>query len=142
LFAFIIGQFYSTYIVGSLLMEAPRTITTMARLVDSGMPVIFENVIYILRYFDSTNDPESLRLFKRIEKSYSSLLHPPLEGLKMVQKGGYAFHVDPPGVYKAIKDTFTEAEVCDLQEILMFPGRPMYLALRKGSPLKELISVW
>jgi glutamate receptor, ionotropic, invertebrate len=142
LFAFIMGQFYSTYIVGSLLMEAPRTITNMAQLVDSGMPVILENVLYILRYFDSTSDPDSLRLFKRIEKNYNSLLYPPLKGLEMVKKGGFAFHVDPPGVYKAIKETFTESEICDLQEILMFPGRPMFLTVRKGSPIKELISVW
>jgi glutamate receptor, ionotropic, invertebrate len=51
-FTFLIAQFYSTYIVGSLLMEVPRTITNITHLVDSNFKIIFENVLYNLRYLD------------------------------------------------------------------------------------------
>lgn len=37
--------------------------------------------------------------------------------------------------------TFTDDEICDLQEIEVYPKKPLHLPLPKGSPLKQFLRV-
>lgn len=47
-------------------------------------------------------------------KKQQSNFFPPAVGLKLVQKGTHAFHVEDSLAYKIIEDTFTEKEICEV----------------------------
>lgn len=51
LFGFSMFQFYSASIVGSLLMEKPKTIKTVRNLIDSSLKVGIEDIIYNKDFF-------------------------------------------------------------------------------------------
>lgn len=51
LFSFAIYQFYSASIVGSLLMEKPKSIRTLRDLIDSSLRVGIEDIPYNKDYF-------------------------------------------------------------------------------------------
>jgi hypothetical protein len=51
----------------------------------------------------TTSDEDSVRLYNKIKSYYDKLLQKPSDGIKLVKQGGYAFHVDPAGVYKEMK---------------------------------------
>lgn len=51
LFGFIIYQFYSASIVGSLLMTKPKTIKTLKDLIDSDLKIAIEDIVYTRDYF-------------------------------------------------------------------------------------------
>lgn len=51
LFGFLMFQFYSASIVGSLLMEKPKTIKTLRNLIDSPLKLGIEDIIYNKDFF-------------------------------------------------------------------------------------------
>lgn len=51
LFGFLVFQFYSASIVGSLLMEKPKTIKTLRNLIDSSLDVGIEDIVYNKDFF-------------------------------------------------------------------------------------------
>ncbi|KAH8289082.1 hypothetical protein KR044_000180, partial [Drosophila immigrans] len=65
LFSFSIYQFYSASIVGTLLMEKPKTIKTLSDLVHSSLQVGVEDIVYNRDYFLNTKDPVSMELYAK-----------------------------------------------------------------------------
>ncbi|XP_064546145.1 ionotropic receptor 75a [Drosophila montana] len=65
LFSFCIYQFYSASIVGTLLMEKPKTIKTLRDLVHSTLQVGVEDIAYNRDYFLNTKDPVSMELYAK-----------------------------------------------------------------------------
>ncbi|KAH8378760.1 hypothetical protein KR009_001226 [Drosophila setifemur] len=65
LFSFCIYQFYSASIVGTLLMEKPKTIKTLSDLVHSSLRVGMEDILYNRDYFLHTKDPVSMELYAK-----------------------------------------------------------------------------
>ncbi|XP_001984105.2 ionotropic receptor 75a [Drosophila grimshawi] len=65
LFSFCIFQFYSASIVGTLLMEKPKTIRTLKDLVQSSLKVGVEDVLYNRDYFLNTKDPVSMEIYAK-----------------------------------------------------------------------------
>ncbi|XP_016978411.1 uncharacterized protein LOC108044066 [Drosophila rhopaloa] len=65
LFSFCIYQFYSASIVGTLLMEKPKTIKTLSDLVHSSLKVGMEDILYNRDYFLHTKDPVSMELYAK-----------------------------------------------------------------------------
>ncbi|XP_062127749.1 uncharacterized protein LOC133840104 [Drosophila sulfurigaster albostrigata] len=65
LFSFSIYQFYSASIVGTLLMEKPKTIKTLSDLVHSSLQVGVEDIVYNRDYFLHTKDPVSMELYAK-----------------------------------------------------------------------------
>ncbi|KAH8351562.1 hypothetical protein KR059_007714 [Drosophila kikkawai] len=65
LFSFCIYQFYSASIVGTLLMEKPKTIKTLSDLVHSTLKVGMEDILYNRDYFLHTKDPVSMELYAK-----------------------------------------------------------------------------
>ncbi|XP_041450571.1 uncharacterized protein LOC111074357 [Drosophila obscura] len=65
LFSFCIYQFYSASIVGTLLMEKPKTIKTLSDLVHSSLRVGMEDILYNRDYFLNTKDPVSMELYAK-----------------------------------------------------------------------------
>ncbi|XP_052565965.1 uncharacterized protein LOC120415367 [Culex pipiens pallens] len=62
-------------------------------------------------------------------------------GISLVKKGGYAFHCDNSYGNTFIMRTFSDHEICELQEMSLFPPRAVHLNVPKGSPLKEIFRV-
>lgn len=140
LFSLIMYQFYSSFIVGSLLTESPKTINTLRELIDSKMEVGIEEISYNHVFFNVTTDETALELFhKRIEKQGN--FFDVTTGIQNMKRGGFAFHVDTSYAYQTIEEMLNEEEVCDLNEILLFPNRQLSTAVDKGSPLKEFITI-
>ncbi|XP_046753140.1 uncharacterized protein LOC124416256 [Diprion similis] len=148
IFLFIWGlllyQFYSASIVGSLLAQHPRYINTLKDLLDSDLRVGIEDIAYNYDFFATTTDPVALRLYKKKVAPARNRKQPayysPREGLRRVQKGGFAFHVDVATAYKIITDTFAEDEICDLVEIQLFPPKHTATVTSKHSPFKKMVT--
>ncbi|XP_055527122.1 uncharacterized protein LOC129719748 [Wyeomyia smithii] len=149
LFGYLMFQYYSASIVGSLLMAPPRNIKTLRNLIDSRLVLGIEDIPYSRDYFVRTQDEDSLELYrKRIsffnEKTQLNESHylNAADGLALVKAGGYAFHVAISAGYKIIRETFSELEVCELAEIDMFPRSAQWMVaiVQKNSPYRDVIT--
>ncbi|XP_031631205.1 uncharacterized protein LOC116345713 isoform X2 [Contarinia nasturtii] len=147
LFGFCTFQFYSASIVGSLLMEKPKTIKTLRNLIDSPLKLGIEDIVYNKDFFKRTTDAVALELYEKKVKvvnpktgdiSYNFM--PPRDGLFYVRQGGFAFHADTATFYKIIIDEFSERSICELSEIQLFPEQHMMAIVQKGSPLRKMIT--
>jgi ionotropic glutamate receptor len=142
LFSSIMYQFYSSYIVGSLLTDPPKTINNLRQLIDSGMEVGVEEVVYSHYFLDTTTDQLAVELYqKRILKNHPGGNYMPVTcGIEKIQKGHFAFHVDTAYAYRLIEEKFTDEEICELHQMYLFPVRPLGAAIAKRSPFKQLIT--
>ncbi|XP_055610964.1 uncharacterized protein LOC129757700 [Uranotaenia lowii] len=149
LFGYLMFQYYSASIVGSLLMAPPKNIKTLRNLIDSRLVLEIEDIPYNRDYFVRTTDSDSLELYRtRIaffnEKTRQNESHfsNAAEGLRLVKSGGYAFHVAISAAYKIIRETFSEQDVCELTEIDMFPiyAQWMVAIVQKNSPYRDVIT--
>ncbi|XP_058123414.1 ionotropic receptor 75a-like [Anopheles ziemanni] len=149
LFGYLMFQYYSASIVGSLLMEQPKSIKTLRGLIDSRLTLGIEDIPYSRDYFVRTTDADSLELYRtRIEyydartgRNESHFL-PAADGLQLVLDGGYAFHVAISAAYRIIRQTFGEREICELSEIDMFPVSSQWMVaiVQKNSPYRDVIT--
>uniref|UniRef100_A0A182N213 Ionotropic receptor 75a N-terminal domain-containing protein n=1 Tax=Anopheles dirus TaxID=7168 RepID=A0A182N213_9DIPT len=149
LFGYLMYQYYSASIVGTLLMEQPKSIKTLRNLIDSRLTLGIEDIPYSRDYFVRTTDADSLELHRtRIEyyeprtgRNVSHFL-PAADGLQLVRAGGYAFHVAISAAYRIIRLTFGEREICELSEIDMFPvwSQWMVAIVQKNSPYRDVIT--
>lgn len=140
LFSLIIYQYYSSFIVSSLLTDAPKTINTLRQLIDSDLKVGIEDITYNWDFFETTTDKLALELYrKKVARNQNKFDVD--KGLVEMKKGGFAFHVDTSYAYRLIQESFTEEEICELNEILLFPIRPLSNLLVKDSPLRKFFVV-
>uniref|UniRef100_A0A6E8V0X4 Ionotropic glutamate receptor C-terminal domain-containing protein n=1 Tax=Anopheles coluzzii TaxID=1518534 RepID=A0A6E8V0X4_ANOCL len=138
----ILFQFYCSFIVGYQLITPPKTINTLQKLVDSEIQMTVENLSYQHDFFRRTNNPAALKLYetKILPNRYGGFVNLSF-GMQLVRQGGYAFHCETSYGNALIIETFTEREICDLQQVQLYPQRPVHLPLIKGSPLRELFKV-
>ncbi|XP_055914710.1 uncharacterized protein LOC129947950 [Eupeodes corollae] len=66
LFSFCIYQFYSASIVGTLLMEKPKTIKTLRNLIQSSLEIGIEDILYNRDFFLHTKDPDAIQLYASV----------------------------------------------------------------------------
>ncbi|XP_063982985.1 ionotropic receptor 75a-like isoform X1 [Diachasmimorpha longicaudata] len=140
--ALLLYQFYSASIVSSLMTPPPRWIKTIKDLSDSDVEVGAREHPYFHNYFEKITDPDSVDLYNRKMKSPTKNPNgflPVNQGFKRVQEGGYAFITESAVTYQILHDTFSEDEICALQEVRV--GRPRWLSpiLPKNSPFKKMI---
>ncbi|XP_058456816.1 uncharacterized protein LOC131434178 [Malaya genurostris] len=149
LFGYLMFQFYSASIVGSLIMTPAKNVKTLRNLIDSGMQLGIEDIPYNHDYFVRTTDQDSLELYRTRVRVYDEKTHrneshflSAADGLKLVKAGGYAFHVAISAGYKIIQETFSELEVCELAEIDMFPRSAQWMVaiVQKNSPYRDVIT--
>uniref|UniRef100_A0A182VBD3 Uncharacterized protein n=1 Tax=Anopheles merus TaxID=30066 RepID=A0A182VBD3_ANOME len=138
----ILFQFYCSFIVGYQLITPPKTINTLEKLVDSEIQMTVENLSYQRDFFLRTNNPTALKLYetKILPNKYGGFVNLSF-GMQLVRQGGYAFHCETSYGNALIIETFTEREICELQQVQLYPQRPVHLPLVKGSPLRELFKV-
>lgn len=67
---------------------------------------------------------------------------PPETGVKLVGKGGFAFHVELDKAYRIIEHFFTDNEICELEKVTMLHTQVGFVALQKQSPFYDVINFW
>ncbi|XP_059620332.1 ionotropic receptor 75a-like [Phlebotomus argentipes] len=138
IFSFISYQFYTTFIVASLITEAPKTIRTVEDIAASKLRLGANDLEYNEGFFNYT--PLTIKLYKERIRGLGNLFTPE-KGIQLIKKGGFAFHFDVESTYEGIVQTFSEGEICDLQEIIFLPVVKTSAVVRKTSPFRELINV-
>lgn len=104
IFSVCMYQFYGSFIVGSLLTEAPKTIKTMKQLFNSRMEFAVDEVPYILDNFKRVREESAVKLFRKVMSQPNAFL-PLNRGLSMVKKGSFAFNTDGSFAYTILKCT-------------------------------------
>uniref|UniRef100_A0A1S4J9H4 Ionotropic receptor 75a N-terminal domain-containing protein n=2 Tax=Culex quinquefasciatus TaxID=7176 RepID=A0A1S4J9H4_CULQU len=136
-FSILIYQFYSCYFIGYFLVLPPKTIRTLEQLITTNIKVSVEDLSYNRDFFKKTKIAIARELYdKKISTNEFGFTNVSM-GIAMVKQGGHAFHCDTTYGYRLALETFTEQEICDLQEVYLYPVRSIHINLPKGSPLKE-----
>ncbi|XP_063830540.1 ionotropic receptor 75a-like [Ostrinia nubilalis] len=137
-YAVTLYQYYNATVVSTLLREPPKNIRTLEDLLQSNLKAGAENVLYTKDYFKRTTDPVALRMYhKKIAPKHQYNFYSPEYGMSLVKQGGFAFHVDSVVAYRIMRKTFTEREICEAHEVLLYPPQKMGMVVRKASPYKE-----
>ncbi|CAG9801816.1 unnamed protein product [Chironomus riparius] len=142
-FSAIIYQFYSSFIVSSLLISPPMTINNLRQLIDSSLEIGMEEVVYNREFFESTTDPLAHELYETrlMRGSKNGNFYSVNCGIEKMRLGGFAFQVDTAYAYSVISQTFSDEEICDIHQVLLFPNRLLSAAFAKKSPLREIFTV-
>ncbi|XP_053670025.1 ionotropic receptor 75a-like [Anopheles nili] len=140
-FSLLLVQFYSSFIVGYQLISPPKTITTLEKLLHSNLKMSVENLSYQLDFFQRTRVPVAMQLYERkiLPNKYGFVNL--TFGIQLVKQGGYAFHCETSYGNELIIETFTEQQICELQQLQLYPQRSVHLPMIKGSPLRELFKI-
>ncbi|KFB40629.1 AGAP001812-PA-like protein [Anopheles sinensis] len=125
-------SFYSTFIVGYQLISPPKTINTLEKLADSSLKMGVENLSYQHDFFARTTNPIALKLYnEKIAPNKYGFVNLTF-GIQLVKGGGYAFHCDTTYGYTHVLEMLTEQQICELQEIELYPQRAIHV------PMKDL----
>nr|ARO70551.1 antennal ionotropic receptor IR7d.3 [Dendrolimus punctatus] len=131
-------QYYNAVIVATLLREPPTTIKSLRDLLESNLKIGVEDVLYNKDYFQRTTDPVAIELYKKkIAYSKHYNFFEPDKGMALVKQGGFAFHLDNIIAYRFMQKQFTEREICELRDVILYPPQKMAAAVAKRSPYKE-----
>ncbi|KOB68662.1 Uncharacterized protein OBRU01_17984, partial [Operophtera brumata] len=98
---FILGTYYNATVVSSLLRDPPKNIRNMKELLKSNLVAGIEDELYIKDFLKAK------------------------VGMQFVKRGGFAFHVDSAVAYRIMKRSFSERELCEATEVIMYV--PQYL---------------
>ncbi|XP_061395060.1 uncharacterized protein LOC133330665 [Musca vetustissima] len=141
-FALLLMQFYAACIVSSLLSEAPRTITTLEALYNSGMDIGMENAWYNFEMFKASTNRFVNNIFKyRICKNGKQNIVTLEEGIQRIARGGFALHVILNSAYQLLGGKLTESQYCELQEIAFTNPFKTGIVMKKSTPLADYLKV-
>lgn len=91
-FSVLIFQFYSSFIVGSLLTEAPKYIKTVKQLLNSRLEFGIDVVPYIIDNFHIAKEESTVQLYNKIMENPEKALMPLQTGLNLLKRGWFAFY--------------------------------------------------
>uniref|UniRef100_A0A1A9W1D6 Uncharacterized protein n=1 Tax=Glossina brevipalpis TaxID=37001 RepID=A0A1A9W1D6_9MUSC len=141
-FIFILMEFYNGYIVGSLLSESPRTITTLEALYNSNLELGMEDIQYNYNIFNDSGNQLMRAIYK--ERILGENNKPRIlsleQGINRIAQGGFAFHLAVDRAYRLLKNQLNERQFCELQEIRYISGYTTGLVLAKSSPYREYVA--
>lgn len=102
IFSIVTFQFYSSYIVASLLIEAPKTIKTVQQLLNSELVCYIDEIAYIRDHIEHFNEESVIKLYNKITAHPNAFL--PLEkGVVLIRTGGNAFYTDGNHGYQILE---------------------------------------
>ncbi|CAK1584270.1 unnamed protein product [Parnassius mnemosyne] len=138
----IIYQFYNANVLSSLLNEEYNNIRNLKDLLESGLKVGVEDMLFNKDYFKRTTDRIPLELYnKKIVRNKQNNFFDAEFGMSLVKRGGYAFHVDTSAAYRIMRRTFSEREICEVNAVTLFPPQYVGAVAKKGSQYKEYIAI-
>lgn len=86
-FSVLIFQFYSSFIVSSLLTESPKNIKTVEQLLNSPFEFGVDVTPYVLDIFQVTKEESTIKLYNKIMKNPEKVVMPMEAGLRLLKKG-------------------------------------------------------
>ncbi|KAJ8910867.1 hypothetical protein NQ315_010814 [Exocentrus adspersus] len=133
---------YSANIV-ALLQSTTDSIRTLEDLLVSRIALGVEDIVYAHYYFENAQEPIRKTIYEQkiAPKGQKPNFMTALEGIKRVQQGSFAFHIELSTGYKLVNEIFQENEKCSLKEIEYINLIPPWLAVRKNSTYKEIFKV-
>ncbi|KAM7354771.1 ionotropic receptor 75a-like [Cochliomyia hominivorax] len=146
LLTFIMYNYYTSIVV-SILLGSPveSNIKTMGQLADSNLEVGIVPLPYTKTFLNISpradirrfvrNKIESKRNADKVWMSVDVGLH------RVRVEPGFVFVLESFSGYDLIKKTYTEQEICDLNEVLLRPEQPLYQHLPKNSSYKKIIKL-
>lgn len=102
MFSLVIYQFYGSFIISSLLSEAPKTIKTMRQLLNTRLDFAMDELPYIQDTFSHVFEASALEMYNKIMDQPKPFL-PLFTGLDLVKKGSLAFNTDGIYAYAILK---------------------------------------
>ncbi|XP_060526921.1 ionotropic receptor 75a-like isoform X2 [Cylas formicarius] len=138
---YMVYQFYSASLVSFLLNVPTTLITTLEGLMEHNFKLGCDDVLYNKDYLKYSTDNLTREIHRRILLRHGNgtgFLNPE-DGLALVKRGQYAFHVDVVSGYPIIERTYDETTICELREVQMFRVKEMHANYQKHSPFKDLI---
>ncbi|XP_063982332.1 ionotropic receptor 75a-like isoform X2 [Diachasmimorpha longicaudata] len=138
--ALLLYQFYSASIVSSLMTAPPRWIKTIKDISDSELEVASHFVQYYHNLFKTSTDPDVIELYNRKIKSRPNRFLSVEEGFRKVQGGGYAYLTETTATYPLLSSTFSEDQICAVEEIRLRKPRSISLIMPKNSPFKKIMN--
>ncbi|XP_018580226.1 uncharacterized protein LOC108917896 [Anoplophora glabripennis] len=128
---------YSAYIL--VLLQSTKPITSIRHLVESRVECGGLNLSYTMAYYESTKD-EALRDLYR-KKIYPNRFYSLQDGLNKVQEGNFAFQVILGPAYNYILKTYTNYDICKIQELPGYMNTIMSPTVPKSSQYKKLFKI-
>ncbi|CAB3223601.1 unnamed protein product [Arctia plantaginis] len=143
-------NYYTSSVVSWLLNGPPPSINSLKELLDSPLELIFEDMGYTRSwlqipnfYYNKRNAQieDEMRVKKVFNKKKNDpLLEPLVQGMKMVQRGGYAYHTETNTANSLISRTFDQTELCELGSLQSIEKTNLYPCMPKDSPYKEFMT--
>lgn len=155
---------FEANIVG--LIQSPSTrIRTLNDLLHSSLRVGIEDTVYNRYYFpvgsifpldtqligtlipihsfQHQTEPIRKAIYeeKVLRKDGSMAIYSTKEGIELVRKGMFAFHLEVLPGYKVVAETFHEEEKCGLKEMNYLGMIDPWYAIQRDSPLRKMITV-
>ncbi|XP_044263055.1 ionotropic receptor 75a-like [Tribolium madens] len=133
---------YSANIV-ALLQSTSDSIRNLEDLLNSRIKLGVEDIVYAHYYFENAQEPVKKAIYQQkvAPKGQKPNFMTAEEGIRKVQEGFFAFHVELSTGYKIISEMFQEGEKCGLKEIGYVNLIEPSLAMQKKSPYKEVMKV-
>ncbi|XP_061713322.1 ionotropic receptor 75a-like isoform X2 [Cydia pomonella] len=133
---------YSANIV-ALLQSSSSQIKTLEDLLHSRIKFGVHDTVFNKYYFSTATEPVRKAIYEtKVASSGSKPRFMPMdEGVKKMQKGLFAFHMETGVGYKFVGKYFQESEKCGLKEIQYLQVIDPWLAVRKNTPYKEMFKL-
>lgn len=87
MYSVLLFQFYSSFLVGSLLTVEPKNIKTVKQLLNSRFEFGIDMVPYVLDNFHSASEESTAKLYDKIMKNPEKALMPLNTGLSLLKRG-------------------------------------------------------
>lgn len=143
IFSIFLYNYYTSSLVSSLISSKPIVFTTIKELVNSDLKFAIEDQPYTITFILQENDDvyiQKLNSCKIYESGKPNFLTVE-DGLAKVKEGGFAYHTLVTSAYPLIAKTFTQDEICDLNEIDLIPPSVIGLVLSKHSQYTEMFMI-
>ncbi|KAI5651974.1 ligand-gated ion channel domain-containing protein [Phthorimaea operculella] len=133
---------YSANIV-ALLQSSSSNIRTLEDLLHSRIKFGVHDTVFNRYYFSTATEPTRKAIYQTkvappgAKPSFMTME----EGVKNIQKGLFAFHMEIGVGYKFVGKYFHEGEKCGLKEIQYLQVIDPWQAVRKNTPYKELFKI-
>lgn len=90
-------------------------------------------------YLQNSTDERAKMFYKmKIQQKTDLNYFDAKTGLKKIKDGDFGFNVDTAVAYKYLSENLNQREICELQEIWLFPIAPVSSPVQKGSPFLEI----
>lgn len=117
-FSFVLFQFYSSFIISSLLTEPPKTIKTMSQLLQSKLECVIDDVPYILDNLQHSKDESAQKIYQQTLKEPERIVSVP-KGMELVKKG-YALSTDASYAYPKLKGRRLSSSLANSKFLFQF----------------------